>query len=577
MTMKDQTKPASPPPAGDHETAAHSRSAFKLLQYFSLASLGAIVVATAIVAAIDERLAIDNLVRAQEQHHVALTRVSANIVWPRFSAFIRSSSALDADALRSHPETAHLNRMLQEELSGTRVLKIKIYDLSGRTAFSTEAKQIGEDKSKNAGFLFARGGTPASELTHRNQFSAFEQTVENVDVVQSYIPMHPAGTGGVEAVFEIYSDISPLLQRIRETRNAVVLRVSAVLLGLYLVLFLIVKHADSVIKQQHLQLRQDQQRLREARDEITRSEQFYRALIDGSSDAVLVLDADGTVRHASSTVRRVFSRDEATMTGTMLADQPCGEYQNSLNAWLTAAASRPGTAPAFEFEIEGDHPETGRRFLIANASNLLTYPAVHGIVVNVRDITARKRAEMQVRHLALHDGLTGLARRDFFREQAKKAISHAWRYGELVALLFLDLDGFKRINDTLGHDVGDALLKAVADRLRNTLREGDTTGRYTLQQANDYVARFGGDEFVILLGRLKDANDAAIVGGRILSALARPYDMRDGHEVTVTASIGIAVFPQDGTDADQLLKLADVTMYAAKNTGKNICRMASET
>ncbi|MDP1716940.1 MAG: hypothetical protein Q8L40_02590, partial [Burkholderiales bacterium] len=244
---------------------------------------------TVMAVAFEERLAVKNLVQSQEQHHVALTRVFANIVWPRASAFIRSSSTLDAGALQAHPETAHLNRTIQELLAGSHVLKVKIYDFGGRTAFSTETKQIGEDKSDNAGFLTARGGVPASELVHRNQFSAFEKTVANVDLIQSYIPMHAGNSSEVEAVFEIYSDISPLLKHIHETRSVVALRVSAILLALYLILFVIVRHADSVIKRQHLRLHQDQQRLREASDEIMRSEQFYRALIDGSSDAVLVL------------------------------------------------------------------------------------------------------------------------------------------------------------------------------------------------------------------------------------------------------------------------------------------------
>jgi hypothetical protein len=149
------------------------RSVFPLLRYFSLASLVAIVVVTITLALAYERLAERDLIKAQEHHHVTLTRVTAHALWPRFSEFMRAFAELDAAALRSRPETAQLYNAVVKELAGTPVLKVKVYDLAGRTAFSTETGQIGEDKSKNAGFLSARAGTPASELTHRNHFSAF--------------------------------------------------------------------------------------------------------------------------------------------------------------------------------------------------------------------------------------------------------------------------------------------------------------------------------------------------------------------------------------------------------------------
>ncbi|MDH5577383.1 MAG: hypothetical protein OEZ09_02915, partial [Betaproteobacteria bacterium] len=269
---------------------------FKLLKYFSIASFIALLVATAALTALHERLAVRNLLDAQQQHHVALTRLSANVFWPQFSSFLRDSSALDDSALKSHPETARLHRAVLQELAGTRTLKIKIYDLAARTVFSTEAKQIGEDKSKNAGYLSARAGQPATELTHRNQFSAFEQTVENVDVVSSYVPIYGNDPRTVEAVFEIYSDVSFLLQKLRETRNTLIFQVSAVLVGLYLVLFFIVRHADAVIKRQHLQRLMDEKSLRDARDEVIHSEQFHRSLIEHSSDAVLILDDNFKVK-----------------------------------------------------------------------------------------------------------------------------------------------------------------------------------------------------------------------------------------------------------------------------------------
>ena len=500
--------------------------------------------------------------------------MAANTLWPHFSEFVRSSAALDHKALQSHPEVARLHQAVVQELTGTDVLKIKIYDLDGRTVFSTEAKQIGEDKSKNAGFVSARGGKPASELTHRNQFSAFEQTVENIDVVSSYVPIRRAGSDAVEAVFEIYSDISPLLGRIRDTRNTVTASVTAVLLALYAALFFIVRHADNVIRRQELQRRRDEESLREARREIVRSEEFHRALVERSSDAVVLLGADLNVRYATSPVLRILGRSEAGLIGSTLTPFACEPHREAFNEWLAALASRTGAEPPIEFEC--DHPETSRIYLEAAATNLLSDPAVHGIVVNIRDITERKQAEMQVRRLALYDGLTGLARRDFYAEQARKAIAQAHRFKEGLAVLFLDLDRFKHINDTLGHDAGDTLLREVAARLRDTLRDGDTIGRYLQNKVEDSISRLGGDEFTILLTRLKRPEDVGAVANRILATVSRPYVL-NGQQVTITASIGIACYPQDGANVEELLRCADTAMYQAKQQGKNTYCLYSGT
>jgi GGDEF domain-containing protein len=238
-----------------------------------------------------------------------------------------------------------------------------------------------------------------------------------------------------------------------------------------------------------------------------------------------------------------------------------------------ALVAATGSAQPVEFEC--DHPETGRRYLEAAATNLLSHPAVHGIVVNMRDITERKQIERQVRHLALYDGLTGLSKRDIYTEQARKAIAQAKRYQEQLAILFLDLDGFKRVNDTFGHDAGDILLKEISTRLRETLRGSDTIGRHVLSSAEDAIARLGGDEFTILLTRLKQPEDAGIVAHRILQAVSRPYQLQ-GHEVAVTVSIGVAVYPRDGDNLEDLLKRSDDAMYIAKAQGKNTFKYYSK-
>lgn len=182
---------------------------------------------------------------------------------------------------------------------------------------------------------------------------------------------------------------------------------------------------------------------------------------------------------------------------------------------------------------------------------------VIGTVGCARDITERKATEAFVQHLAHHDVLTDLPNRALFTDRLHQALSHSRREKGKLAVLFLDLDRLKPVNDTLGHDVGDQLLKSVASRLRAVVtRESDT------------VARLGGDEFVIILRRVNREEDATYIAEKILATLARPFWVNE-HQIDISGSIGIAISPQHGDDANQLLKNADVAMYSAKHAGRN--------
>jgi PAS domain S-box-containing protein len=187
----------------------------------------------------------------------------------------------------------------------------------------------------------------------------------------------------------------------------------------------------------------------------------------------------------------------------------------------------------------------------------------------VQDVTEQQQAQDRIRHLANYDSLTGLANRRLFKERLERAITHAAANGSLVALLFLDLDQFKRINDTLGHSAGDQLLRAVSDRLRDRVRGSDVVGRPEGEDDPDPpVSRLGGDEFTVLLSQISDPEDAGDVAKRILDALPEPITV-DGHEIWTTASIGIAIYPMDGEDVESLLKHADTAMYHAKERQRN--------
>ncbi len=198
----------------------------------------------------------------------------------------------------------------------------------------------------------------------------------------------------------------------------------------------------------------------------------------------------------------------------------------------------------------------------------------------IQDITERRRAEQKIRYLAFFDSVTGLPNRAMLTQLLNQALTAAKRHDRYIAVLFLDLDHFKRINDTLGHDAGDALLQGVSKRLQSALRcSGDRKGSsFEIRDESgfagmgaDVVTRLGGDEFVVLLTDLASPENGAAVARRLGQSLAEPFSVK-GKEITVTSSIGIAVYPIDGRDADTLLKNADAAMYDAKQNGRNCCQ-----
>lgn len=192
----------------------------------------------------------------------------------------------------------------------------------------------------------------------------------------------------------------------------------------------------------------------------------------------------------------------------------------------------------------------------------------HEIRQTARALSRMWVAERRIRRLAYFDYVTGLPNRAFFKERLDQSIALARRHQRRLALLFLDLDDFKRINDTLGHSTGDHLLRTVGERLKASLRAADAVAHHPPADGAQNLARIGGDEFTVLLGEINRDEDAGAVAGRILADLMRPLVL-GGHEIIVTPSIGIAVYPHDGDEAEALLKSADMAMYFAKRRGKS--------
>jgi diguanylate cyclase (GGDEF)-like protein len=394
---------------------------FKLFRYSSFVGLVAVIAVIVALSWFYRRLAFDALVENETRSNVALTTTFANSLWPSYADFVRDAGALPREKLSTRAEQEFLGRDLRFLARGLPVVKVKIYDTRGLTVFSTDARQIGEDKSGNPGFLRALSGVPATDITFRERFDAWEGVINDRNLIATYIPVRAADDAPVAAVMEVYSDVTALVERMHRTQHQVVGSVVGAMALLYLLMLWLAGRSDRLLREQ---------------------------------------DA------------------------------------------------------------------------------------------------ARVANEERVRHQAYHDALTGLPNRTSFGEHLDEAVRRARRAEWELGVMFLDVDRFKRVNDSLGHDAGDQLLRTVAARIGGCVRE------------SDMVFRMGGDEFTVLLENVKGPEEAAAVAGRIVQAMSDPVGIGD-HEIAVTVSAGIALFPRDDATGERLVKSADAAMYRAKDLGRN--------
>ncbi len=283
---------------------------------------------------------------------------------------------------------------------------------------------------------------------------------------------------------------------------------------------------------------------------LKESEAKFRTLFNSASDAVYIIDFEG----AFLEVNQAACEDLGSSREELLAMKPSE----------VISCQAPGCHERLRAVRETGHlvfealhvRRDGTSYPVEVSSRLVEFSGKQAMLAMARNITERKQAEYEIQQLAYYDTLTGLPNRALFRDRLNQALAQASRDSRQVGVLFLDLDRFKEVNDTLGHSTGDELLKAVAGRLENCMRRSDT------------VSRLGGDEFVLSLSSMTLDEDIATIAQKIQNALAEPL-LIDGQELFSTCSIGIAIYPTDGEDVDTLLKNADIAMYQAKEQGRN--------
>ena len=279
----------------------------------------------------------------------------------------------------------------------------------------------------------------------------------------------------------------------------------------------------------------------------------FRSLVEESLQGILI-HRDWSPVFANQAFARIFGFSDADdVLALDNVRQLYAEHERERLKQFNEARLAGSAAPEI-YEFEGLRAD-GERIWVQTSVRLVTWNGERATQHWLTDITERKRAEERLARLASYDVLTGLANRTMFHSELRQAIAQVGRSGRSGALLLLDLDNFKHVNDTLGHPVGDSLLKRVAQRLVSRARE------------TDFVARLGGDEFAIVANNLVDSNGAIVIAQTVKNALAKEIDL-DGTEIFTTASVGITLFPDDSSDPDTLLKNADMALYQAKNSGR---------
>ncbi|MDP9796871.1 diguanylate cyclase (GGDEF)-like protein/PAS domain S-box-containing protein [Catenuloplanes nepalensis] len=280
------------------------------------------------------------------------------------------------------------------------------------------------------------------------------------------------------------------------------------------------------------------------------SEAYFRTLILHASDVIMIVDSDDTVRYASPSAHTVLEAPDlvgaALETVIDLADRT--RFRHML------AQARAGVGRHDGMDFTAVRRDGARLQIEVNCRDMRDEPTVNGLVLTLRDVTERRTLERELTHQALHDSLTGLANRVLFTDRAQHAAARAGRDGSLVGVLLIDLNGFRLINEALGHTVGDRLLAGVAERLTEVLRPGDT------------VARLGADEFAALIEDVSHLSELEEIAGRVTTALTSPFTI-EGEQIGGVASVGVST-TAEARDADELLRQADLALNVAKAAGR---------
>jgi diguanylate cyclase (GGDEF)-like protein/PAS domain S-box-containing protein len=401
-------------------------------------------------------------------------------------------------------------------------------------------------------------GQASSELVHRNRFSAFEGEVEDRDLIETYVPRFDHGDGKVVGVFEIYGDATAVLADIGKRQWIMVISVISLLGLLYMAMFFIVQNAQR-------RLASESQQREKAQQALASSEERWKFALEGSDAGVWDRNLQTGEVMYSKRYREIYGYGEDQLTDHWETWEDRVHPDDLPLVSADREAYLTGKTQTYSNERRMRCRDGSWKWILS--SGMVVSRDAQGRPVRMigthTDISERKTAQQRMQQLAHFDLLTGLPNRALFSDRLRQGLAKARRDKTRMALMMIDLDRFKPVNDQYGHPMGDLLLKEVAARMLACVR-----------RETDTVARQGGDEFVVMLSGIEQAQDATTVAEKIRDALNQVFEI-GGHQVTISSCIGVAVFPENGSDETQLIKSADVAMYRAKESGRDRVELAS--
>jgi diguanylate cyclase (GGDEF)-like protein/PAS domain S-box-containing protein len=473
--------------------------------------------------------------------------------------------------------------MIMENIRLLVIQKLKIFSSSGEILFSTDKKEIGQVNRKGYFLQFVSKGKPYTK-TIKKEAKTASGSISKTDVVESYVPiMRQRKFAGA---FEIYYDISKRKSKL----DALVTRLywtifpcSLALLGI--IAFLSLKASKNFEKLRETELKlqraytEMEQKVISRTDalrqtnvqlekEIEDRKQYEKQMIQATSvfentiEGIVITDSKGIIQRINKAFTTITGLEPEEAIGQNPRILKSGRHDRAFYEEMWASLITSGM---WEGEIwnRRKNGETYPQWLSINAIKDSEGKTIQYVGL-FHDITDIKRNEDQLRYQANYDALTGLPNRQLFNDRLKVAIAHASRNNLPLGVLFIDLDDFKDVNDSQGHYFGDLMLKQVAKRLTACCREEDT------------VARLGGDEFLLLAQYIREEEPAAAsLAERIIESFKKPFTLGD-KQIFVNASIGVTIFPDDGSDIETLVKNADVAMYRANDHGKNQFRLFTD-
>ncbi len=396
-------------------------------------------------------------------------------------------------------------------------LRVKVWRPDGTIVFSDDFRAIGlkfDDDLREQAF---DTDSPVSEVASPDEAENLYEKNLRPKLFSTYVPLHLPGheSGPPQGLVEVYQDYVGIQTAIDNVSRALIITLVLALAGLYILLLPLAAGAARDLRERNLAL--------------GRSEKRFRSLVQNSSDVIAIADAGGVVTYSSPSVHAVFGMDPEDVRGRRIVELVHPDDRDALQAVLDIAAHNP--AVSHPTQCRWMHNDGRWRFGELIVTGWLDDESIGGIVVNTRDVSERHAMEEQLMLQAFHDPLTGLANRALLGDRLQQALDRGRRESRPASVIFIDLDDFKMVNDSLGHEAGDGLLVAIGARISQLLRPADT------------AARLGGDEFALLI---EDATlaDAIHVVERTLDAFHAPFTV-GGREISITASAGISVAGDD--------------------------------